>query len=155
MTAVEPANGHSPPGHHARGLKWARRGRIITMTRRRLVLFALPVALMLLGVVGWVLWYPPPGITLENAERIHQGMTLAEVEALLGGPAGDYRTPGATKFAFAYHFLSDPDGEVMEWNGDEGTAMVSFDADSRVFNHMYLKAPSESLLAKLRRWLRL
>ena len=31
-------------------------------------------------------------ITRANAERIHEGMTLAEVEAILGGPARDEST---------------------------------------------------------------
>src|SRR5437868_999234 len=55
------------------------------MTRRRLLLLALPVALVLLGVGAWVLW-PRTAITVENGDRIREGMTRAEVESILGGP---------------------------------------------------------------------
>jgi hypothetical protein len=63
------------------------------MTRRRLFLFALPVAVVLLGVATWILWpRPPSAITRENGARIELGMTDAEVEAILGGPARDEST---------------------------------------------------------------
>jgi hypothetical protein len=42
------------------------------------------VALLL---TDWLLW--EPGLTEDNVRRIRPGMTLAEVEALLGGPAAD------------------------------------------------------------------
>ena len=49
------------------------------MTRRRRLLFALFVALVLLGVGGWFVFGP---------ETIRQGMTRNEVEAILGPPDG-------------------------------------------------------------------
>ena len=49
------------------------------MTRRRLLLLAVLVALVLLGVGGWLAFGP---------ERIRQGMTRGEVEAILGPPDG-------------------------------------------------------------------
>jgi hypothetical protein len=49
------------------------------MTRRRLLLFAMLVVLVLLGVGGWLAFRP---------ERIRQGMTRDEVEAILGPPDG-------------------------------------------------------------------
>src|SRR5687767_1127998 len=48
-------------------------------TRRRLLLLALLVALMLLGVGGWLASGP---------ERIRREMTRDEVEAILGPPNG-------------------------------------------------------------------
>jgi hypothetical protein len=49
-----------------------------------------------LGLVAFALWpVRPPApdrITQENFDRIQEGMTCAEVEALLGGPPGDYRS---------------------------------------------------------------
>jgi hypothetical protein len=67
------------------------------MTRRRrlLLLFGLPPALVMLGVggLGFVPWSvnlePKPGVTPENAARIREGMTLAQVEAILAVPARD------------------------------------------------------------------
>ena len=55
------------------------------MTRHRLLLIGLPGAFVVLGVGAWVLW-PRTAITRENAAKIVKGMTLGEVEALLGGP---------------------------------------------------------------------
>jgi hypothetical protein len=40
-----------------------------------------------LPLTDWLLW--APGLTGDNVRRIKPGMTLAEVEALLGGPAQD------------------------------------------------------------------
>ena len=51
---------------------------------RRLLLLALPAALVAVLLAAWLLW-ARTAITRENAERIRVGMTLAEVEAILGG----------------------------------------------------------------------
>jgi hypothetical protein len=56
--------------------------------RTRLLLFGLPAALVGALLVAWLLW-PRTAITRENAARIELGMTVAEVEAFLGGPARD------------------------------------------------------------------
>jgi hypothetical protein len=64
------------------------------MTRtRRLLLFAVPAGLAVALIAAWLLW-PRTAITRENAEKIQVGMTLAEVEAILGGPARDDQSPG-------------------------------------------------------------
>ena len=60
------------------------------MHRPRLLRWA--GALALLGlVVALVVWLmsPRPGTTLVNYQRIQNGMTLAEVEAVLGRPADE------------------------------------------------------------------
>jgi hypothetical protein len=49
--------------------------------------------LLLTVVVGSILFPTPnPHITNESCEKIKIGMKLREVEAILGGKAGDYRT---------------------------------------------------------------
>lgn len=58
----------------------------MTKRIRRILLFGLFATL----TGAWLLWpRPTTAITRENAERIKLGMTIAEVEAILGGPARD------------------------------------------------------------------
>jgi hypothetical protein len=54
-------------------------------SRRRLLLFGLPATAVVVALVLWLLW-PRTAITPENAAKIRAGMTLAEVQAILGGP---------------------------------------------------------------------
>jgi hypothetical protein len=62
------------------------------LRRRRLLLVGLAAVAVVGVAIAFVLLVPHPhaGITLENNERIRPGMTLEEVEAILGGPPGDY-----------------------------------------------------------------
>ena len=63
---------------------------------RRVRLLSL-VAVVAVSAVAVVLWPTPPSgrITFANYERIRDGMSEAEVNELLGGPPGEYRSePG-------------------------------------------------------------
>ena len=59
-------------------------------TRRCSLLFAPPVIAVLVAG-AWLIW-PRTAITRENAAKLHVGMTLEEVETILGGPARDEST---------------------------------------------------------------
>src|SRR5436309_534757 len=62
------------------------------MPRRRILIGALLLAFVLLAGYGLLWWYfapPASAINRANALKIKPGMTLAEVEAILGGPARD------------------------------------------------------------------
>ena len=113
------------------------------------------LALAGLGVavaVGVVVLWPQPGdrITRENFDRIREGMSRAEVEAIFGGRPGDYRTV-RTENEY-YEPRSDPenpthaadrlytrtvmlsrDGLRGDWLGNEGLAHVFFES-GRVAN---------------------
>ena len=87
------------------------------------------VGLALLLLVGGAvaLWPRADPITQENCDRIRKGMTLAEVEAILG-PPGDYRN-GPTDFD-----LPDDLEEVVAkpwavWKGDHGAIRVYRNGD--------------------------
>jgi hypothetical protein len=56
------------------------------MSRKRLAWYVAATVFLWSAGVGGVFWLLPtrPGTTLENCERVELGMTLAEVEALLG-----------------------------------------------------------------------
>lgn len=55
---------------------------------RRFLFLSLTATVVGLAVGMWALW-PRTAITRENAAKIREGMTLADVEAILGGPARD------------------------------------------------------------------
>jgi hypothetical protein len=82
--------------------------RIATMTHRRLLLLALPVALVLLGVGAWAM-------CKMEANTIRPGMTMHEVEARLGTASVTHI--GAEK-------------TIKVWgHPDESLFMVIFDRD--------------------------
>jgi hypothetical protein len=104
-----------------------------------------------LGLISLVFHRPnntdPPRkstVTRENYERIGLGMTLSEVEIILGGPPGDYRT-GEVELEHReadgpfWDVQYDPDVLMGNrhprhewWQGDEGTAWVCFDEQNKV-----------------------
>jgi hypothetical protein len=99
------------------------------------------------------LWPTPPGISKANFARIKPGMSQAEVEATLGGPPGDYRTPRAGWF---YPPVTDDFLEARweEWAGDRALIDVAFDEQDRVLGAHFLApepSPAESFLDRLRR----
>jgi hypothetical protein len=60
-------------------------------------------------------------------EKIQRGMTLEEVEAILGGPAGNYssRTYSARHhYPFEAVLVNDPGDEFFYWSFSDGTAEV-------------------------------
>ncbi len=133
-------------------------------TRRRLLVFGMLIGLLVLGGGVWMLW-PRTAITRENAAKIQVGMTLEEVEAILGGPA---RNEGA---AATRTLVDQPNQAIhhrriardqlervplMEWNSDRVMISVRLDSEEHVSTCHYLfMCPSEGILDKLRRWLHL
>jgi hypothetical protein len=112
------------------------------MTRRCLLLFGMLVGLLALGAGG--LLCQRSAINRSNAERIKDGMTRTEVEALLGGPA---RVEGGS---YPLCMCGPP---PTEWATPSLLVCIWFDANDRVclcrLHH------DESPLDMFRRWLRL
>jgi hypothetical protein len=101
------------------------------MTRRRLLLLALPVVAVSLAAGVWVLRSPTP-ITWANAAKIQPGMTLTEVEAILGGPP---RLDACGRVSYCLTGVEGFDPAVPrppQWASDEVLVMVYLDADQRV-----------------------
>jgi hypothetical protein len=128
--------------------------------RRRLFIALGLLACVLLTGVAWLLWPRGSGITRANAARIAKGMTLDEVEALLGGPARDESTGPLNpdhKLGFG------PGGVVREWRSDEVIIHVTMDRNGHVSTNMVIpvhRVPDpiqrfgrQSPLARLQRWL--
>jgi SmpA / OmlA family len=127
------------------------------MTRRRHLLLTLPVALVLVAAGGWLLWpRPASAITRENAAKINVGMTLAEVEAVLGGPARDEAT-GAIAMDNLEVVEHHPGPEEREslWTTNQLIISVWFDGHGLVTSSHAIPVcvENESLLEVLRRWL--
>jgi hypothetical protein len=113
------------------------RATISVMFRRRLFLFGMPALLALFGVCALLASPRPSAITRENEAKIHEGMTPAELQAILGGPPRD-ESSGPTDL--------DPDAlasrigrpappsviRIYEWRSDEVLIRVHFDSDRRV-----------------------
>jgi hypothetical protein len=67
------------------------------MRRKRLLLLAFVAVLAVaLGLISVVVFSPTPGVTQENYGRITYGMTLAEVQGLLGGEGEEPELIGNT-----------------------------------------------------------
>jgi hypothetical protein len=124
------------------------------MTRRRLLLLALPVAVALVGVGGWMMWPRPSAITKENIAKVQPGMTLTKVEAIVGGPARDEMDGNSC-------VLYPPIGMIVglqrrQWVGPEVAIQIVFGDDGVLAMQCGLTNPvEETLRQRLCRWLRL
>jgi hypothetical protein len=95
-------------------------------------------------------------IDWEHFERIKQGMSQAEVEAILGGPPGDFRTenvgypPNVTCWEYG-------GARWGCWAGDQGIIAVGLDQHGEVARRGFGDAdgfPPRSLAERVRDWLR-
>jgi hypothetical protein len=139
------------------------------MTRRRVLLLGSAAVAGGLAVTAWAMWPPATAITADNAASIKLGMTLAEVEAILGGPARDEATgpverieppdfaPPDSRGIRGRITIIDMRAGVQRWDSDHARVWVHFDqsglvTDSQVFP---LRRREESTVAMIRRWLHL
>ncbi len=130
--------------------------------RRRVVLaWGLLLALALLSAAASVLMQASPNDRICHAtyEAIEIGMHVTQVEALLGGPEGDYRTDDVFFTLTNREMTPHPSGlEHRTWLGNGGQIFVSFHADGTVGGKVFLRVAERrhrSPLICLRRWLRL
>jgi hypothetical protein len=97
------------------------------MRRHRLRWVLALAGLAVLVVVGviFVLWPQPERITRQNFDRIREGMTRADVEAILG-PPGDHRTRLGETNLLGQNWLPDSDEYdpgVATWRAARGNAI--------------------------------
>jgi hypothetical protein len=126
------------------------------MTKRRWYLLVGGFALAALIVVGYYVYesidHGP--IRYRNFETIQEGMTLADVEALLGCPPGNYATGRLCMIvvqndaSISYqpligvglhsYGITDPGlGAWYGWRGDRGQITVMVDNEGKVFRADY------------------
>jgi hypothetical protein len=117
------------------------------MTKRRLFAFVFLVAGILLLVAGFVVFRDSmtpiePGVTEANFNRIMVGMTLGEVQQVMGN-AG-------------HEFNVDVDAQgwrFFDWFGEDGYVDCTLDHDGCVFHKAWIE--NEPILQKLASWLHL
>ena len=117
------------------------------MTRRAPLFLAAALFTLVLAGVGWRIVRPKPVITPERVRLIQEGMTQREVEALLGGPPGDYA--GGYSVHYRRGGVGDDDSNFSDgtnWWGREGMIQVQFNAEGRVEDWGYYSANSERRL---------
>lgn len=92
-------------------------------------------------------WWPTPGVTKANFDRIQVGMTFAEVEATFSAPPG-YDVSGID-------FKSGRFGRRAQWTDREGFRRALFDFDDRdrvasaFWQHFDERSWSEKLLDEM------
>jgi hypothetical protein len=111
----------------------------------------LSIAAIAVAVGIWTLW-PRSAITLQNMKRIKAGMTLAEVEQILGGPARD-ESSGATAFVQTAPGPSRGFDDSRRWIGQEHGVTVWFANQQVISLNIGIVVWPESVLDIFRRWL--
>jgi hypothetical protein len=123
--------------------------------RRRVLVLVMLAAAGLAGYVGW-LWLaiPPHRINVATFRGIQHGMTLAEVEAILGVPPGDYRDRTAGWPVGALFLRNDEDQPVkQEWHSDEASIGAYFNKQGRYVGGGCVNFEPPTLFQRLRAWL--
>ena len=93
------------------------------MKKRRIYWLTFAACVGLAVFWGVRLLTPPHRINRESLEKIQVGMTLDEVEAILGVPPGEYATKECG----------------IEWVGDEGAIHVMLNPEGRVSYKAWLE----------------
>jgi hypothetical protein len=122
----------------------------MTRLHRRLFVTVGLLACILVAGGAWLLW-PRTMITAENAAKIQPGMTVAEVEEILGGPARNE----APEVARVHRMLQSVSPD-LEWTSEQVSVWVRLEGDGHVRACRAIPAPpAQGPIATLRRWLRL
>lgn len=98
-----------------------------------LVLGAFAVSFALFVLILWAFNGQPGGrLVAENFCLVREGMTLVEVEQLLGGPAGNYGRNEKSSYGSLEAFISPPGPAYREWTDDSHSLEIYFDTRYRV-----------------------
>jgi hypothetical protein len=123
---------------------------------RKLFLALVAVALLLFGAAFPLLFPRPSPVTKAAYDRIENGMTLAEVEAILGGPAGDHRTRPTEMLPEDYVFrrlVEHAIGKSLWWEGDAVAVAVVLDDSGIVLRQTFVKQGKANIgVIDLLRW---
>jgi hypothetical protein len=122
------------------------------MRRRKLLVAIAGVAVLVAaGVVAlWPLPQPTVRVTFEKYGRIANNdvTTVPEIEALLGGPPGDYTTGPTDESSVSLG----TGARVVAWYTDDGHIVVQADADGRVGGVGFMPPKKTSGVLNTLRW---
>lgn len=133
---------------HRQGMRSA--ATVHVMNKRRwLLVLRLTVYVVLAGLIA--LWMTSEDkITEENLKRIQTGMTLRDVEEILGG------RPNGIDKSVRYQPVDEPTPRYpLVWSGPLMRIQVVFDDDGKVISRWWRPPGQETLLDKIKRWLHL
>jgi hypothetical protein len=120
--------------------------------RRRWFIVGGVVLLAVVTVVGQVIPRPRrPQVSREDFSRIEKGMSREEVEAIIGGPPGDYTTRYYFPPPLGSHYI-----RWQTWVGDGGMILVRFDEMGRVYGTEHFEVyllDKPSFYERVRVWL--
>ncbi len=109
----------------------------------RRILCISTVSLVAVVVGAWLLM-PRSRINLESFKLIKEGMSRKEIEALLGGPSGDYTNwphPKRINQLVALALQGNEEDFVQHiWLGEEGVVKVVFDSHARVISVEFFRS---------------
>ncbi len=107
------------------------------MRKRRLVY---TVILLIFAIGCYVMLYSDDRITQENQSRITPGMTVHEVEQILGGPEGVYVSLWNSHGNYPAPAPPKADGvKEQEWLRATGAIWVYFDGNDRVVESQFME----------------
>ena len=113
------------------------------MTKKRyLAVAGMLTGIVCLGAIVPALLPPRPGVTKANFDRIQEGMTILEVEEILGERSYAFRLPENSKQLIAWWWKNPETGAGIEFEGDVVAKKNWTDL-------------TETFAEKLRRWLHL
>jgi len=124
------------------------------MARGRIVRIGLALAALAVGAWYWVGTSAGARLRVENYPQVRGGLSLTEVEELLGGPPGNYGRYAYGSAMMTCEGYSVPPGSVERiWCDDAARFEIYFDTQGRVVGlHQrarYEQFPSGGLLTEL------
>src|SRR5690242_8738072 len=94
--------------------------------------------LALLAGLFFLAWPRPHSLNQAGFDRITEGMTLREVEEVLGRRPGDYTSRRVP--ALVIDWSMEKSHRMEEWMSDDGLGVVVFDDEDRVVQKVFLPA---------------
>jgi hypothetical protein len=122
--------------------------------RTRVHAYAMLVILVWLVIGGIVvLLLPGERVTRAHFDKIKLGMSLADVEGLLGPPDWTTRLPRAA-LPRGHELYEEEDFIRERWHSSELTIMVSADGDGKVFDRLSFPERHATAFDRVRLWIR-